>query len=149
MTNNGLLASKYGINGWNCVIIGDKEIPRNRISKWKIKINTNDSGKLCDFYIGISSGNFKSNLYQKCWSLYSNCSIINLQLKEQSIEYNNHKEKLRKNDIIEVIVDRKLGNLSFAVNDINYGIAYSNIPKEETLYPTIVIYQQNHNVEIV
>ena len=70
-------------------------------------------------------------------------------MKEQSIEYNNHKEKLRKNDIIEVIVDRKLGNLSFAVNDINYGIAYSNIPKEETLYPTIVIYQQNHNVEIV
>ena len=70
-------------------------------------------------------------------------------MKEQSIEYNNHKEKLRKNDIIDVIVDRKLGNLSFSVNDINYGVACSNIPKEETLYPTIVIYQQNHSVEIV
>ena len=150
MTNNGLVATKNsGGNAWNCVIIGDKEIPRNKISKWKIKINTNVNSDLCDFYIGIGPDNFKGDLYQECWSLYSYCSTVYLQLKEQAIQYNNHKEKLKKNDIIEVIVDRKLGNLSFAVNDINYGIACSNMPKEETLYPTILIYQQNHSVEIV
>ncbi len=70
-------------------------------------------------------------------------------MKDKSSYYNNHREMLKKNDIIEVIVDRKLGNLSFAINDINFGIACSNIPKEEVLYPTVVIYQQNHAVEIV
>ena len=150
VTNNGLLATKNsGGDNWNCVIIGDKEIPRNKISKWKIKINTNVSGDCWDFYIGIGPGNFTGSLYEECWSLYSRSSTVYLQFKNQNIKYNNHKEKLKKNDIIEVIADRKLGNLSFAVNDINYGIACSNISKKETLYPTIVIYQQNHSVEIV
>ena len=150
VTNNGLLATKnQGGDSWNCVIIGDKEIPRDRISKWKIKINTNVNSGYSDFYIGIGPGNFTSNLYTECWSLFSSCSTVYLQMKGQSTTYNNHNETLKKNDIIEVIVDRKLGNLSFAVNEINYGIACSNIPKEEALYPTIVIYEQNHSVEIV
>ena len=115
----------------------------------EFKINTNVNSGIWDFYIGIGPGNFKSKLYQEYWSLCSNNSTVYLQLKGKSIEYNNHKEKLKKNDIIEVIVDRKLGNLSFAINDNNYGLACSNIPKEETLYPTIVIYEQNQSVEIV
>ena len=54
VTNSGLLATKNnGGDKWNCVIIGDKEIPRNRISKWRIKINTNVSNGYYDFYIGI------------------------------------------------------------------------------------------------
>ena len=65
------------------------------------------------------------------------------------MDYNNHNEDIKDGDIIEVIVDRKLGNLSFAINDINYGIACSTIPKEDTLYPTIVLYEQGLSVEII
>ena len=39
VTNNGLIATKIGENKWDCIVLGDKEIPKNRISKWKIKIN--------------------------------------------------------------------------------------------------------------
>ena len=150
VTNNGLIATKdKGGNSWNCVIFGDKEIPKNKISKWKIKIKTDVSNNCCDFYIGIGPSNFKGSLYDESWSLYSNCTNSYYKIKEKGSKINNHKEKLKKNDIIEVIVDRKLGNLSFAINDINYGIACSNIPKEEILYPTVVIFEQNHIVEIV
>ena len=150
VTNNGLLAKKdKGGDGWNCVIIGDKEIPKYRISKWKIQIKTDVSKNYSDFYIGIGPCNFNSNLYNECWSLYNQGSKSYYHMKGMNSEIKNHKEQLKKNDIIEVIVDRKLGNLSFAINDINYGIACSNIPKEETLYPTVVIYQQNHIVEII
>jgi hypothetical protein len=38
ISNNGLIALKDGNDGWNCVIVGDKEIPKDKISKWKIKI---------------------------------------------------------------------------------------------------------------
>ena len=151
MINNGLLATKnQGGDNWNCVIIGDKEIPKNKISKWKIQIKTDVYNGYSDLHIGIGPNKFnKSVLYTQCWSLYSRKSYVYLNLREKQSEYNNHKDKLKKNDIIEVIVDRKLGNLSFSVNDINYGIACSNIPKEQELYPTVVIYQQNLSVEIV
>ena len=100
-------------------------------------------------YIGIGPNNFKGNLYEECWSLFSCCSQVYLQMKGKIIKYNNHTEKLKINDIIEVIVDRKLGNLSFAINGIDFGIACSNIPKEDVLYPTVVLFQQGHCVEIV
>ena len=65
------------------------------------------------------------------------------------MKYNNLGGKLNKGDIVEVIVDRKLNNLSFSINGINQGIACSQIPKDDILYPTVIIYEQNHEIEIV
>ena len=151
-SNNSLVALKVGNSGWNCVIVGDKEIPKDKISKWKIKINkdkTNVSNM--DILIGIGPKNFKGTLYQECWSIYSNSngSMVRLQLKDNQLNYNNHKEKLKEGDIIQVIVDRKEGNLSFALNDIDFGIACSTIPKEDVLYPTVVLYEKGLKVEII
>ena len=70
-------------------------------------------------------------------------------MKGKDSSYNNLKGKLKKGDIVEVIVDRKLGNLSFSINGVNHGIACSDIPKEESLYPTIILYEQNLVVEII
>ena len=56
---------------------------------------------------------------------------------------------MKEGDIFEVIVDRKLGNLSFSVNDINYGIACSEIPKDDILFPTVVLFERNIQVELV
>ena len=73
-----------------------------------------------------------------------------MQKKETNFQNQNHNNiSLKQGDIIEVIVDRKLGNLSFAVNDINLGIACSNIPKDDILYPTVILYEQGISVEIV
>ena len=69
---------------------------------------------------------------------------------EFQTKYNNHGSKcLKAGDIIKVIVDRKLGNLSFEINDENYGIACSNIPKDDVLYPIVMINDQEQTVEIV
>ena len=152
ISNNGLIATKNkGNDNWNCVILGNKKIPKDRISKWKIKINENKKySSNLDIVIGIGPNVFKHNLYDECWSIVSDSgNVIKLLLKKESLYYNNHKEKLKKGDIIEVIVDRKNGNLSFAVNDVNYGIACSTIPKEDELYPTIVLFEQGLSVEIV
>ena len=66
-----------------------------------------------------------------------------------SSKYNNHKEKLKNKDIVEVIVDRISGNLSFAVNDNDYGIAYSFISKDDILYQVVMIMEQNQIVELI
>ena len=152
VTNNGLIATKIGKNDWNCVIFGDKEVPKNKISKWKIKIIQDKKNKdYSDIFIGIGPQLFKGNAqFDECWSIFSHGNKIALKMqKNQILNYNNHKENLKKDDIIEVIVDRKLGNLSFAINDINYGIACSTIPKEDIFYPTIGLYETGLSVEIV
>ena len=153
VSNNGFMATKNnGKDNWNCVVVGDKEIPKNKITKWKIKINKNKdkSKKYSDIYIGIGPQIFKGNLYDECWSIFSGSNEkVGLKLKDKSSNYKDHLEVLKEGDIIEVIVDRKLGNLSFAVNDINYGIACSTIPKNDSLYPTIVLFEQGLSVEIV
>ena len=150
-SNNGLIALKDGNDGWNCVIVGDKEIPKDKISKWKIKINKDKTVKEnMDIFVGIGSKIFNSNLYNECWSICShNNGSIRLQLKDNQLDYNNHKEKLKEGDIIQVIVDRKKGNLSFAVNDVDFGIACSTIPKEDELFPTVVLYEKGLKVEII
>ena len=139
VTNNGKIATKNsGGNGWNCIIFGDKTIPKKKISSWKIKLNSN-TAQDWDILIGIGPDklNDKQFNYSQCWSFISSDSKICLKSGNKII-YNNHKGRLKKGDIVKVIVDRNLGNLSFEVNDINYGIACSEIPKDEILYPTII-----------
>jgi len=150
IANNGKIATKNnGGNNFNCVIFGNKEIPKNKTSSWKIKLNSNTSAGW-DIIIGIGpdNPNNENEFFKKCWSFISSNSQIYLK-NDGCTNYNNHSGRLKQGDIVEVIVDRKLGNLSFAVNNINYGIACSNIPKDEILFPTITIFDQNLSVEII
>ena len=150
ISNNGLVATKNsGGNSFNCTIFGDKEIPKNKISKWKIKLNS-ETKQSWDIIIGIgpSNPNNENEFYKKCWSFISSNSKL-LLLSSNETKYNKQSGRLKKGDIVEVIVDRNLGNLSFAVNGSDYGIACTSIPKEDILYPTILIYDQNLQVELV
>ena len=63
MSNNGLLATKNkGGDAYNCVIMGDKEIPKDKISKWKIKINTDLKNNYSNIYISeLALINLKMN----------------------------------------------------------------------------------------
>ena len=149
VTKNGLIATKNSEGKWDCVIVGNKEIPKNRISKWKIKINKKNKSSW-DLCIGIGPKIFKgTNFYDECWSIFSCNNEIHLLLKRENKKYNNHNEYMKEGDIIEVIVDRKIGNLSFAVNNVNFGIACSEIPKDDILFPTVVLYEKGLEVELV
>ena len=64
-------------------------------------------------------------------------------------KYNNKYETLKKGDIIQVIIDRISNQLSFYINDIDFGIACSNIPKDDKLFPIVLLYEKNLNVEIL
>jgi hypothetical protein len=148
LNNNGLIATKTsGGDNWNCTILGNKKIPKNKISKWKIRINnfqikTNGWNIL----IGIGPDNVKneSNFYNYCWSFICGNSQLSLKNGNNS-KYLDYK-KLNKGDIIEVIADRKKGTLSFGVNGKNYGLTNVKIPENEELYPVVLINDQNQTV---
>ena len=150
LTNNNLTATKINGNDWDCTIIGDKEIPKNKISKWKIKLNNfKIASNTWNILIGIgpNNPNNEKNFQNKCWSFI--CGTSNLRNSEGESNYKNNNGKLKKGDIVEVTVNRILGNLSFAINGIDYGVAFNKIPKEEILYPIVLIYDNKQTVEII
>ena len=150
ISENGLIATKKGNFSWDCVILGDKEIPKNRVSKWKIKLNCirDYISNSWSILIGIGpSYDSSQNFHHKCWSFICGESSINLRNKVSKCGLN--KERLKSGSIIEVIVDRKNGYLSFVVNGKDCGIVCKEIPKDEVLYPFVSMYDSEQTVEIV
>ena len=88
----------------------------------------------------------KANFHRSCWSLICGNSDIYDKEKRQ-ISYS--KGTLKKGDIVEVIIDRIKGNLSFGLNGVNLGIGCQNIPNDIILFPCIGIYDKLESVEIV
>lgn len=94
VNENGLIATKnLGGSSWNCTIFGDKEIQKNKISKWKIRLNEIISGYII-IGIGPLNPNNKNEFYNECWSFfcYDSHKIIKSGLES---DYNNHKGKLK------------------------------------------------------
>ena len=60
-----------------------------------------------------------------------------------------NKMRLKSGSVIEVIVDRGKGNLSFVVNGNNCGIVCNEIPKDAILFPFVSIYDSEQIVEII
>ena len=150
ISENGLIATKKGFDDWDCVILGDTEIPKNEISKWKIKLNYICDYKLNSWSILIGIGpNYdgSKNFHHKCWSfICGECSINNKNKVSRSLM---NKTRLKSGSVIEVIVDRPKGNLSFIVNGNNCGIVSKEIPKDEILFPFVSIYDSEQIVEII
>ena len=149
---NGLIATKLFKDDWSTSTIGDNKIPEYRLSHWRIRINkiSEDNKNTWNILIGIGPNyDFSELFHRKCWSFI--CGKCELCLRdEKSIPYNNIKRrKLKSGDIVEVIVDRTKGELSFKVNNEDFGIASKDIPNEGDLYPFISMYNQGQIVEIL
>ena len=101
VSNNGKIATKTGNDGFNCIIFGNKEIPKNKISFWKIKINSEIRNTFI-FGIGPDNPDNMNSFYKNCWSL----DISNMKLILKSGNYsdyinNNNKMVVKKDDIIK------------------------------------------------
>ena len=77
----------------------------------------------------FNNNDSKNPHYYRCWSFICGCSQLSIK-SGFTTKYNNHSGQLKKGDIIEVIIDRKRGELSFAVNEINYGVSCFGLPKK-------------------
>ena len=101
VSNNGKIATKTGNDGFNCIIFGNKEIPKNKISCWKIKINSEIRNTFI-FGIGPDNPDNMNSFYKNCWIL----DISNMKLILKSGNYsdyinNNNKIIVKKDDIIK------------------------------------------------
>jgi len=152
LTGNNLIATKTnGGNNYNCNILGDFILPKNQISKWKIKLNkySNPSYNVWNIIIGVGPSNLNQNdssPYNKTWTFI--CGTSNISIKSGSQTNYKGNNKLKEGDIVEVIVNNITGELSFSVNDINYGVACKN-PLDIDLSPFVSIYDQGESIQLL
>ena len=150
LDENKLIGTKTsGSAGFNCILLGDKTLPKNSILSWKIKLkNFGEGSKNWNTLIGIAPENLNQNVsdpYNSCWTFL--CSSSKLSLKSGNpTPYKNG--KLKVNDIVEVKVDTSKGILSFGVNGIDYGIACNEIPNDN-LCPVVILYHEGNSIELI
>ena len=151
LDDNKLVAEKTsGGNSWNCSILGDKPLPKNSVVSWKIKIKKFklNSSNSWNILIGVAPDNLaqkEENLYNNCWTFICGCSQLSIKSGSET-KYKTG--KLKANDVVEVKMDTSKGNLSFAVNENDYGIA-CNITQKENLYPIVMIYDEGNSIELI
>ena len=150
LTGNNLIATKTnGGNNYNCNILGDIILPKNQINKWKIKLKKFSYSNDWNILIGVGPSNLNQNesyLYNKTWTFL--CGSSNISIKSGSQTNYKGNNKLKEGDIVEVIMNNITGELSFSVNDINYGVA-CKIPLDINLSPFVSIYDQGESIELL
>jgi len=77
------------------------------------------------------------------WFLYLGCTSLYSMTGQSNTPYADHKpEKIPLNSTIEVLFDKSSQQISFVVNGTNLGVAFSNIPTEENLFPCVEFYEK-------
>ena len=58
-------------------------------------------------------------------------------------------EYVHTGDIVGVVMDTAKGELSFALNGVNLGVAYEGIPLDKPLVPCVLLLNGEDSVELV
>ena len=152
LSNNDLIATKIkGGSGYNCNILGDIILPKNKINKWKIKLKKYTyRNSAWTILIGVGPSNLNQNeinLYDKTWTLL--CGSLNISINSgNQTQYKENNGKLKEGDIIEVIMNTINGELSFSINGENYRVA-CKISLDINLSPFALIYHEGESIELL
>ena len=137
-------SNKYG----NCIIIGNTPLPPNAVTPWSIKILKSRDNNGWGIFIGVAPSDINQNKhdnYEKC-GCYFDCFESKLSSGPphncKNKEYGPRKrdgEYVHIGDIINIFMDTTKGDLSFAVNGVNLGVAYEGIPLDKPLVPCVLL----------
>ena len=153
LSSYSLIATKTsGGEDYNCNILGDIVLPQNRISKWKVKLKKYgmSSNNDWDLLIGVGPSNLNpkdKDLYFRAWTFLCGNSKLSIQSGYYR-DYIKENKKLKEGDVVEVTMNTMNGELSFAVNGVNYGVA-CKIPLSVDLSPFVLIYEPGDSVELI
>ena len=156
--NNSRIASKFseGYFGY-CTIIGDKQLPRDTVTSWSIKVlkSSGNDGYCIEVGVAPSDIDQNKNNYDSCgW--YFDCYYSSLWSGPPHNYSGERYGPKRKNgkyvhtgSSVGVVMDTAKGELSFVVNGVNFGVAYEGVPLDKPLVPCVVLYYKDDSVELV
>lgn len=146
-----------------CTIPGTTPIPLGRVTQWGVKIVRSESNNGDGISVGVAPADINvcdDDNYEKCgW--YLDCFNGTLTSgPPHNYEYPGKRYgtgegemesvwRVRTNSIVYVVMDTREGELSFVVNDVNYGTAYTGIPLDKPLVPCVILGCREDCVELV
>ena len=149
----------HGKNCWSfCTIIGDTPLPPNKLTSWDIKITKsryNNGHNICVGVAPIDINRNDSENSKKCgWHFHCGASELfsgpphNYRAKPLGPRKGDERYA-KTGDTISVAVDTLNGDLTFAVNGVSCGIAYSGIPLDKPLVPCAILWYEGDSVELI
>lgn len=155
---NPRVATKTGDNDEFCTAIGSTLIPANTVSSWTIKILKSKDNNGSRIYIGVApfdiDQNDDYNVGKIGWFFY--CYYPTLfsgpPHKYWGRTYGPRKregEYVHSGDSVRVVMDTTKGELSFGVNETDYGVAYTGIPLDKPLVPCVAFRYKGDSVELI
>ena len=155
---NPRIATKISGNGDWCTITGNTPLPRSKVALWSVKIlNSNDDNGY-GVYVGVAPFDIDQNdgdNHSKCgW--YFDCYDSTLHSGrphkysgKEYVQLVEEGEFVHTGDSVDVVMDTTNGELSFALNRVNLGIAYEEVPLDKPLVPCVILGKQGDSVELV
>ena len=141
-----------------CTIIGSTPLPLNKVTSWSIKMlksRNNDGGGI---YIGVApfdiDQNEESN-HKKCgwyFHCYGSTLYSGPPHNYKDKEYGPRKrwgEYIHRGDSVGVVMDTTKGELSFIVDGVSLGVAYSGIPLDKHLVPCVLLRFKGYSVKLI
>lgn len=138
--SNPRIVKKLGRYINNHVTVGNIPIPPGRVTSWSVKLLDNAKNGQ-GIYVGVRSvadGGFEE--YFGCYTseLYSEMPEHHARGESYGLRKDRGK-CVSFGDRVGVIVDMTKGELSFALNGVNFGVARKDIPLDEPLVPCVYI----------
>lgn len=154
---NTRIATKTSGSGCWTTVLGSVAVPPNSVVSWDVKILESRRNNGSCIMIGVAPPEIDQNSdrnFEKT-GRYFNCFESTLFFGSpccfKGKEYGPRKDigqYVHTGDTVSVIMDTKKGELSFAVNGVNLGVAFNDIPLDKPLLPCVILGQKNDSVEL-
>ena len=149
ISQNNRTVTKYGSSAWNANAIGSEAIPLGTITLINFKIEKTLSS---NFMFGIAPQSIDQNItigYKSCgWYYHSQNGGLYCQ---PPLSYNNFKFRndsyLPDKTIITIIVDTKIGKVSYKINGSKPKAAY-HLTFPENIVPCVGLYDNGDSISI-
>jgi len=132
---------------WKTAIMANPA-PNNGPVSWNVTIERSSGGNMM---LGVSMKNHSHTIYvggnssvYKGWSFYG-CTPGYKYHNGNAVEYGNG---FNTGDVIGVHLDQMEGTLAFSHNGTELGVAFSDLPTDEPLYPAVSLCQNSDAVRL-
>ena len=132
--------------------IGNTPLPTSKITVWNIKISRSYFREEGNTYIGIAPSDInqnEDNNYYECGWYINDYDLTLISGPPHNFRNKKYKEKSQALNTIGVVMDTTKGDLSFALNDVNLGVAYEGIPLDKPLVPCVYVGSRDVSVELI
>ena len=158
--SNPKIATKTtgGFFSGETTVVGDTLLPPNKMTLWCVNVLNTWRNDGSGIYIGVAPFDINQNAYEnsdKCgWYFYCCTSTL------CSGPPHNYRDKpygprkgegkyVNTGSTVGVVMDTEKGELSFALDGMDIGVAYARIPLNKPLVPCVLLYWKDDSVEFV